>query len=66
MDRRYTAEDEAFYRDLMLPQEEEDIPPDMPAQMAGAFRWFRSPNVVCIEHYRRRPTASIRRTNPAA
>jgi hypothetical protein len=63
MDRRYTAEDETFYRDVMLPQE--DIPPGTPTQMAGAFRWFRSPNVVCIEHYQRRATASIR-TKPAA
>jgi hypothetical protein len=63
MDRRFTAEDEAFYRGLMLPQE--DISPGTPTQMAGSFRWFRSPNVVCIEHYRRRPTVSIR-TKPAA
>ena len=64
MDRRYTAEDEAFYRDLMLPQE--DIPPDMPAQMAGAFRWFRSPNIICIEHYRRPQAAPISKSKPAA
>jgi hypothetical protein len=62
--KKYSAEDEAFYRGLKLPVE--DVPPGTPAGVEGAFRWFRSPNIVCLEQYQRSRAAPIQRTKPAA
>jgi hypothetical protein len=49
---QYQVEDEdAFWRKLVLPQEDRlqlGIP------WRGGYRWFRSPNVVCIEQWRRK------------
>jgi hypothetical protein len=38
-----------FYRKWTLPKEDKDelTPPQR------GFRWFKSKNVVCLEHYRR-------------
>ena len=47
------AEDEAFLRQLVLPEEDRAKYTSQP--WSGEYRWFRSPNVVCLEHYRRRP-----------
>jgi hypothetical protein len=49
MKKKRSPELEAFYRKFVLPEEDkaEPTPP------GGGFRWFRSENVVCIEHYRR-------------
>jgi hypothetical protein len=49
--RRYNLEDEAFLRQVVFP--EEDRHRFTAAPWRGEFRWFRSPNVVPIEHYRR-------------
>jgi hypothetical protein len=49
--QRREEDADAFWRKLVLPQEERmrlGIP------WRGGYRWFRSPNVVCLEHYRRR------------
>jgi hypothetical protein len=43
--------DEAFLRKLVLPQED---CMRLGVSWTGGYRWFRSPNVVCLEHYRRR------------
>jgi hypothetical protein len=43
-------EEFAFARQLILP--EEDRAKYTSAKWAGGFRWFRSPNVVCLEKYR--------------
>jgi len=45
-------EDEhAFARQIMLPEEDRKLLSPIPWQ--GGYRWFRSPNVVCLEKYRR-------------
>jgi hypothetical protein len=47
--------DDAFARltlqDLIFPEEDRALYTTEP--WAGGFRWFRSPNVVCLEQYRR-------------
>jgi hypothetical protein len=45
------AEDEDFLRRVVLPEEDRHrygVP------WSGGYRWFRSPNVICLEQYRRR------------
>jgi hypothetical protein len=49
--RRYNLEDEAFLRQVVFP--EEDRYRFTAAPWRGEFRWFRSPNIVPIEHWRR-------------
>jgi hypothetical protein len=49
---RNNDDDGLFWRKLILPQEERRrLFPDAPWK--GGYRWFRSENVVCIEHFRR-------------
>lgn len=43
--------DDEFFRALIFP--EEHRPLFTTAKWSGGHRWFRSENVVCIEHYRR-------------
>jgi hypothetical protein len=45
-----SEDDEAFMRNLLFP--EEDRSKYISKPWSGEYRWFRSPNVVCIEHYR--------------
>ena len=56
------AEDENFLRRLVLPEEDRSrygIP------WSGGYRWFRSPNVICFEQYRRqRPPTSMVKNSP--
>jgi hypothetical protein len=49
MEKRFSVREEAFYRKLILPEEDKDelTPP------RGGFRWFKSENIICFEHYRR-------------
>jgi hypothetical protein len=47
-----TEQDEAFFRKRTI---QEDRAKYTTQSRAGEYRWFRSPNVVCLEHYRRRP-----------
>jgi hypothetical protein len=42
-------DEDAFWRKLILPQEDKDTPWD-----GKGYRWFRSPNVVPLEQWRRR------------
>ena len=62
------AEDEAFLRQLVRP--EEDRRRYSHAPYAGGFRWFRSPNVVPIERWRakhqRQLTIPPKKTPPQA
>jgi hypothetical protein len=48
MKKLYSEKDELFWQKLLLPEE------DRPhyAEWCGGYRWFRSSNVVCLEHYR--------------
>ena len=57
MQRTRTKEEEAFWQKLVLPQEDRDSPWD-----GIGYRWFRSPNVVALEHYRR-PTKDHAQTS---
>jgi hypothetical protein len=47
-------EDEAFLRRLIFPEEDRRLFTTTPWR--GGFRWFRSPNVVPIEQWRRPKT----------
>jgi hypothetical protein len=51
MERRYSEKDETFWRRMVLPEEDRSSLTD--AEWKGGYRWFRSENVVCLEHYRR-------------
>jgi hypothetical protein len=51
--RRYSEAEEAFYRHLIFPEEERRQLTS--AKWDGSFRWFRSPNIIPIEKYRRPP-----------
>lgn len=52
-ERKYkdADEDEAFLRRMIFPEEDRHLFTATPWR--GGYRWFRSENVVCIEHYRR-------------
>jgi hypothetical protein len=45
-------DDEAFLRSLVLP-EEDRLRRYPTMKWSGGYRWFRSPNVIPIEKYRR-------------
>lgn len=45
------SSDDEFFRALIFPEEDRAL--FTTAKWSGGHRWFRSPNVVCIEHYRR-------------
>ena len=50
MEKRFKAKDETFWQRMTLPVEEclkRGI-----EKPAGGYRWFRSPNIIPIEHYR--------------
>jgi hypothetical protein len=45
-------EQHAFAREIILPEEDRRLLfPTIP--WTGGYRWFRSPNIVCLEKYRR-------------
>jgi hypothetical protein len=52
MDTRRQTDDETFLRQWTIP--EEDRSKYTTQAWTGEYRWFRAPNVVCIEHYRRK------------
>jgi len=47
---RYEDEHE-FARQILMPEEDRLALTSMPWQ--GGYRWFRSPNIICLEKYRR-------------
>jgi hypothetical protein len=49
--KRYNPEDEKFLRQVVFP--EEDRHRFTTTSWSGEYRWFRSANVVPIEHWRR-------------
>jgi len=49
--RRYTPQDESFFRQVVFPEEDRHLFTTAPWH--GGFRWFRSANVVPIEHWQR-------------
>jgi hypothetical protein len=52
MGKRYTEKEHAFWQSLVLPQEETHR---LTTWQGKGYRWFRSPNVIPIEHYRSNP-----------
>jgi predicted secreted protein len=50
MIKRHSAEEEESLRRYI--QSEEDRATLTAEKWNGGYRWFRSENVVCIEHYR--------------
>ena len=54
--RKYPLEDEAFLRSVTFPEEERHLYRTKPWD--GGYRWFRSENVICLEHYRLTETKS--------
>jgi hypothetical protein len=44
-------EEHEFARSILLPEEDRRIFSPIPWQ--GGYRWFRSPNVICLEKARR-------------
>jgi hypothetical protein len=48
----FDADEETFARHLVEPEEDQRRTSAQPWR--GGFRWFRSPNVVCIEKERRK------------
>ena len=54
IEKRFSVKTEAFYRKRILSVEDRKrLLGDV--EWRGGYRWFRSPNVVPIEHYRRPP-----------
>jgi hypothetical protein len=49
--KRYNLEDEQFLQQFVVP--EEDRYRFTTAPWTGEYRWFRSANIVPLEHYRR-------------
>jgi hypothetical protein len=49
--RRHSAEDEAFWQRIVFPEEDRRHFTRKPHD--GAYRWFRSPNIIPIEHWQR-------------
>jgi hypothetical protein len=49
IEKKHLPKTESFYRKFTLPEEDkaEPTPP------CRGYRWFRSENIVCLEHYRR-------------
>ena len=50
MDSKRPQDDDAFLREWTIPEEDRHKYTTQP--WAGEYRWFRSPNVICLERYR--------------
>ena len=64
MSGQHSDGDEQFLRELIFA--EEDRQTHTSEKWTGGFRWFRSPNVICIEQYFRSPAEPISKSKPAA
>jgi hypothetical protein len=49
VEKRFSAKDEAFWRKRVLPEEDHV---NLDIEWKGGYRWFRSENIVWLEHYR--------------
>lgn len=59
--KRHTAEEEQSLRQYFLCEEDRATLTD--ETWNGGYRWFRSENVVCLEHYRAaetKPTSRLK------
>src|SRR5262249_1022636 len=48
----WAEEGDQFWRRITFPEEDRPLHTSKPWD--GGYRWFRSPNIVCLEQYRRR------------
>jgi hypothetical protein len=46
--KKYSEREEAFWQRMILPEEDRDS-----VEWKAGYRWFRSANVIPIEHWRR-------------
>jgi hypothetical protein len=58
---RKIPSDEAFLRSVIFPEEERRLYTSVP--WCGGYRWFKSENVICFEHYRRSETTPQRKAS---
>jgi hypothetical protein len=49
--KRYNPEEEQFLRQFVIPEEDRHRFTTVP--WTGEYRWFRSANIVPLEHWRR-------------
>jgi hypothetical protein len=50
VEKSFTVKNETFWRNRVLPEEDHV---HLGTEWKGGYRWFRSENIVCLEHYRR-------------
>ena len=62
--RTYSDQEERFFRRLVAPEEDRNPEIRWSRWHGRGVRWFRSPNVVCMEHYRR-PEVALQIKLPA-
>ena len=60
IEKRYSEDDEAFWQKLVLPQEERVR---LTEWNGRGYRWFRSENIVCLEHFRRQEALPQRKAS---
>jgi hypothetical protein len=51
MQKRYSAEEETFWKRVVAPEEDRALFTTAKWEGAG-YRWFKSSNIICLEHYR--------------
>jgi hypothetical protein len=56
VERKYTEADETFMREITPAEEDRHLFTSAPWR--GGYRWYRPPNVICIEKYSR-PASSL-------
>jgi hypothetical protein len=47
-----SEQDDNFLKEWTIPEEDRHLYTTQP--WSGEYRWFRSPNIACLEQYRRR------------
>jgi hypothetical protein len=62
--RRYNMKDEEFLRGVVFAEEDRHLFTTTPWH--GGFRWFRSPNIVPIEHWQRVEVEALKVIRSAA
>lgn len=64
--KRYSEDDEKTLRTLIFAEEDRSF--FTRESWTDGFRWYRAPNVVCLEHYRpaQSPLTNRQSTKPAA
>ena len=60
--RRYSEVDETLLRTLIPAEEDRHL--FTRERWSTGFRWYRAPNVVCLEHYRPLPAPVAQMTEP--